>query len=528
MTVGGFYPRHVRGQLVEALGDSPAVVLHGPRQCGKTTLAQAVCAPEHLDTAVLPSAGLGYMYLSFDDAAARNAARIDPAGFVADLPEKVVLDEVQRVPELFSALKMAIDRGRRPGRFLLTGSSNVLLVPALADSLAGRMEVVRLHPLAQAELADHATLEDWSEPAAPFLADLFSGDLGISAGRRLGSELRERIAAGGYPAALARPKERRRQRWYVNYLEAVVQRDARDLARISRLDALPRLLEMAASQTARLFNASRLAAPFQLSLPTIRDYLVLLERLFLLEPLAPWHSNRLKRLVKTPKLHIGDTGLACALLGADAETLGRNRGLLGQLTETFVFQELRRQAGWHHQQLRFFHFRDKDGAEVDIVIEGPGGAIAGVEVKSGSTVTATDFRGLRKLAAAADERFVAGCGAIRRRDQCWFRRPSPSCADLQALGERGQVTITARAGQGPRRRAQALTRLPRPRSSRGMALLWITTSSLLARVRLVYSSPCRPRLGVNSAGSTTTTASNSKPLALVGRTMLRRHFWEGR
>ena len=415
MNVSVFYPRHVRGRLVEALGDSPAVVIHGPRQCGKTTLAQAVCAPEHLSWTGSPladpsagPAGPQYAYLTFDGDAVRNAARADPVGFAADLPERVVLDEVQRVPELFAALKVAIDRGRRPGRFVLTGSSNVLLVPTLADSLAGRMEVVRLHPLSQAELAAPATLADEGESGSGFLDALFEDGFSVAPGRRLGPELAERIAAGGYPAALARPPGERRARWYANYLDAVVQRDARDLARISRLDALPRLLEVAAAQTGRLFNVSRLAAPFQLSLPTIRDYLTLLERLFLLEHLAPWYSNRLKRLVKTPKLHIGDTGLACALLGVDADALRADRGLLGQLTETFVYQELRRQASAHHDNPRFFHYRDKDGTEVDIVIEWRGGLVAGVEVKAGSTVTDTDFRGLRKLAAATGQRFAAG------------------------------------------------------------------------------------------------------------------------
>ena len=415
MTVGAFYPRHVRGRLVEALGDSPAVVIHGPRQCGKTTLAQAVCAPEHLDMTPWPSGdspvrppGLGYAYVTFDDDAARNAARTDPVGFAADLPERAVLDEVQRVPGLFAALKVTIDRSRRPGRFVLTGSSNVLLVPALADSLAGRMEVVRLHPLSQAELARPGVPGDRGEAASGFLDALFGDGYSVAAARRLGPELGERIAAGGYPAALARPPGERRARWYTNYLDAVVQRDARDMARISRLDALARLLEVAAGQTGRLFNMSRLAAPFQLSLPTIRDYLVLLERLFLVERLAPWHSNRLKRLVKTPKLHIGDVGLACALLGADADSLRADRALLGQLTETFVYQELRRQAGAHRTDLRFFHFRDKDGTEVDIVIEGRRGRVAGVEVKAGSTVTDADFRGLRKFAAATGERFATG------------------------------------------------------------------------------------------------------------------------
>ena len=412
MSSAVYYPRHIRGQLLEALQDSPAVVIHGPRQCGKTTLAQTLCAPEHLYRSgwrdAGPSTGFTYAYITFDDDAARNAARADPAGFVADLPERVVLDEVQRVPALFAAIKLAIDRDRRPGRFVLTGSTNVLLMPALADSLAGRMQIVRLHPLSQAELAKRGRVSEQARPGPVFLDGLFGDGFAIGPSERLGLQLRERIAAGGYPAALARPPGRRRARWYADYLDAVTQRDIKDIARIARTDVLPRLLEMAAAQTGRLFNVSSLAAPFQLSLPTIRDYLVLLERQFLLERLAPWHNRRLKRLVKTPKLHIDDTGLACALIGADPETLRADRGLLGQLTETFVYQELRRQSGWYHNPVKFFHYRDKDGAEVDIVIERAAGAIAGIEVKAGATVTRADFRGLRKLASAAGERFVAG------------------------------------------------------------------------------------------------------------------------
>jgi len=381
------YPRYVEARLVEALADSPAVLIHGPRQCGKTTLAQVV------------GRRLGYAYLSFDEDVARQAAAVDPTGFVAELPDRAILDEVQRVPQLFTALKTAIDRQRVPGRFMLTGSANVLLVPRLADSLAGRMHMLRLHPLAQCELARRAPT---------FLDALFGGAFRIRQTARLGAHLAERIAAGGYPAALARPAGRRRTAWYRDYLDALVQRDVRDLARISALDALPRLLALAAAQTARLVNVTELAAPFQLSRPTIRDYVTLLERVFLLETLPPWHSNRLSRLVKTPKLHVGDTGLACALLGVDGAALAADRPLLGQLLETFVFQELRRQAGWHDAPVTFFHFRDKDGAEVDLVLERGARSLAGVEVKAAATVHATDFRGLRRLRDAAGNRFAGG------------------------------------------------------------------------------------------------------------------------
>lgn len=387
MSTNHLHPRFAVSALTNALADTPVVLIHGPRQCGKTTLAQGIAESR------------GYAYFSFDDAVALGAAIADPVGFVADLPDHAILDEVQRVPTLFTAIKAAVDRGRRPGRFLLTGSANVLLAPKLADSLAGRMEILRLHPLAQCELA--------GRPPG-FLDALLEGRFKARNYGRLGKELAARIAAGGYPTALARVTPRRRATWYRDYIETLVQRDVRDLARIASLDALPRLLALAAGQTARLLNVSDLAAPFQLSRPTIKDYVTLLERVFLLEQLAPWHSNRLSRLIKTPKLHLGDTGVACALLGLDAESLWLDRGTLGQLLETFVYQELRRQASWRDDDIRFHHFRDKDGVEVDLVLERGGRELVGVEVKAAATVMASDFRGLRKLREAAGKRFAAG------------------------------------------------------------------------------------------------------------------------
>lgn len=381
------HPRFMRPRLEEALADTPVVLVHGPRQCGKTTLSRQVGDAK------------GYAYLSFDDDVLRASAQSDPVGFVADLPDKVVLDEVQRVPSLFTSIKRVVDRDRRPGRFILTGSANVLLVPRLADSLAGRLEILRLHPLAQAELAH-------KRPG--FLDALFGAGFKSRARPRLARELADRVAGGGYPAALARPAALRRAAWYRDYIDTLVQRDVRDLARISALDALPRLLTLAAGQTAHLLNVADLAAPFQLSRPTIRDYVTLLAQVFLLEELPPWHSNRLSRLIKTPKLHLGDTGLACALLGVGAAALAADRTLLGQLLETFIFQELRRQASWEDLPIAFHHFRDKDGAEVDIVLERGGLEVAGIEVKAASTVTAADFRGMHKLKQAAGKRFKAG------------------------------------------------------------------------------------------------------------------------
>ena len=400
------YTRYAERRLIEALEDSPVTLIHGPRQCGKTTLAMMVCAPEHLRSegrppAIRPDGSPSYTYLTFDDGVTRGSAQADPIGFVDDLPERVILDEVQRVPGIFAPLKVAVDRRRVHGRFVLTGSSNVLLNPALPDSLAGRIETVSLHPLAQCEL---------ERPSSPpvFLDTLFRSGFEVRRKERLARRLNDRIVQGGYPAALLRPAGRRQTNWYRNYLDALVLRDVHDLARIRSLDVLPRLMALAAANTATLFNLSDLAAPFELSRPTIREYVALLVQLFLLEELPAWQSNRLGRLVKKPKLHVGDSGLACALLRLDAAGLSSDRPLMGQLLETFVYRELQRQASWHDALISFFHFRDKDGYEVDIVMERGTQAIAGVEVKAGATVTASDFRGLRKLRNVAGDRFAGG------------------------------------------------------------------------------------------------------------------------
>ena len=381
------FPRYLAPRLREALADTPVVLVHGPRQSGKTTLARAVGEPR------------GYQYMSFDDEAIRSAALSDPIGFVGGLPAKAILDEVQRVPEIFTSLKAAIDKRRTAGRFILTGSANVLLVPKLADSLAGRMGILRLHPLSQCELAS-------TRPR--FIDTLFRGGFKTGIVDRLGSNLAERITAGGYPAALARRVSARRRAWYRDYVDTQIQRDVRDLMRIRSLDALPKLLALAAGQTARLINVEALAAPFELARQTIHEYVALLERVFLLERLPPWHTNHMSRLVKRPKLHVADTGVACSLLGIDARGLDADRQLLGSMLETFVLQELRRQASWRPVPLDFSHFRDRDDFEVDIVLEQGPSAVAGIEVKAAASVGESDFRGLRKLREAAGKRFVAG------------------------------------------------------------------------------------------------------------------------
>lgn len=418
------HPRFIERRLAEALQDSPVVLIHGPRQCGKTTLALSSCAPEYMNRGISGVMWTGsrtspewgrrhrdYVYFSFDDPAVRKGAESDPLGFAADLPDRVILDEVQRVPILFEAIKIEVDRHRVPGRFLLTGSTNVMLLPALSESLAGRMQFVRLHPLAQRELvSQHGSTSgpESSSAGCEFLTALFRDGFPVGRFERLGNQLSRLIVGGGFPPVLRIPTARRKHRWHRSYVETLIQRDVREMSNIQSRDILRKLLSAASSQTARLFNLAQLASPFQLSRPTISNYVTLLERLFLLDLLSPWHRNLLRRMVKTPKLHLADSGLAAALLGADTRSLENDRALLGQLLETFVFQELQRQAGWHQEPIEFFHFRDRDGVEVDIVIELGSRLVAGIEVKGSSTVFPSDFRGLRKLAKAAGDRFARG------------------------------------------------------------------------------------------------------------------------
>jgi len=380
------YARHIEPRLKEALEDSPVVLIQGARQCGKTTLARMVGEPA------------GYAYRSFDDEDTRSFAEMDPIGFVRDLPEHAILDEVQKVPRIFSSLKLSIDRNRTPGRFLLTGSVNVLQVRQITDSLAGRMEIIKLYPFSQSEL----------ERTAPrFLDALFSAELKR---RKRGFSRRkhtDRIVAGGYPDALRR-SGRRRSAWYRNYIKALAQHDVPGIANIRSPEILSRLLVLATAQTAQLLNTNGLASSFQISRKTTQDYLFLLEKMFLLERLPAWHTNRRKRLIKAPKLHVSDTGIACALMNLDGQALMAERSLFGHILETFVLQELKRQASGHEEQHGFFHYREKDGAEADIVIQRGATALAGVEVKASATVNKSDFRGLHMLKAAAGKRFVCG------------------------------------------------------------------------------------------------------------------------
>jgi len=369
----------------EALSDTPVVLINGPRQSGKSTLVDQFCAEKRA-------------LFTFDDEATLRAAREDPTGFVKRLPERVALDEVQRVPELFRAIKLSVDKDREPGRFLLTGSANIFTLPKLADSLAGRMEVLPLYPFAEAELRGSKST---------FLQDALAGDVAGLETEYLGDTLIDLIVRGGFPEAIVRTG-RRRLAWFNNYLDAIVQRDLQDIADIRQLDQVPALLALLAVRTASLLNVNELSNTSRLSASSISRYLTLLENVFLIARIKPWSSNRQGQLTRQPKLHLVDTGLACALSGYSEQNLQANRNLLGALLESFVFAEIKKQASWQPDRLHVLHFRDKKKNEVDIVIANRQGDLVGVEVKAAASVTAKDFKGLTVLSRDAGRDFKCG------------------------------------------------------------------------------------------------------------------------
>jgi len=381
--------RHLSSPLLAALADTPVVLLHGARQTGKTTLARHLASGEHQSR-----------YLTLDDAVVLAATRQDPTGFLAGLEGRVVLDEVQRVPELFLAIKAEVDRSPQPGRFLLTGSADVLLLPRLSDPLAGRLEMVTLWPLSQGEIAGskESFLDVVFAPSAP--------DFPASAEDRAG--LMGRLLLGGYPPVLIRPAPERRRAWFGSYLTAILQRDVRDLANIEDLTALPRLLGLMAARSCSLLNLAELSRSVAIPRTTLQRYLTLLETTFLVQLLPAWSANLGKRLTKSPKILLNDTGLMAYLLGLSEERLKADPMLMGPLLENFVAMELRKQAAWSRTHPQAFHFRLPLGAEVDLVLEDAAGNIVGIEVKASATVYAGDFKGLRTLADLAGPRFRRG------------------------------------------------------------------------------------------------------------------------
>lgn len=379
------YKRFIERRVREVLADTPVALIVGPRRAGKTTLARMM-------------GGKGRTYLTLDDRTTLEAARADPAGFIRGL-DRVIIDEIQRVPDLLLAIKRSVDEDYRPGRFLLTGSANVLTLPKVADSLAGRMETIHLLPLARAEVV--------GRPSS-FLEKVFAGKLPAVKNVVLGDALIELVLVGGFPEAMSRGSERRRQDWARSYLSSVLTRDLRDIAEVEKLTELPKFLRLLAEHSGQLLNYSAFGSGISVNYKTSQRYVRLLEQVFLVCTLQPWYTNAIKRIIKTPKLHFLDSGLLASSRGLTFDRIKRDREMFGALLESFVFSEILKLIHWSDLRLTPYHFRDQQMHEVDLVLERDDGMVVGIEVKARATVTAKDLSGLQKLMEACQNRFAFG------------------------------------------------------------------------------------------------------------------------
>ena len=383
------FKRHITRNLVEALGDTPVVFLRGARQSGKSALVQE-----------LARSSFNAAYYTLDNAATLSAAGSDPVGFIAGLPKPVIIDEVQRVPGLFLAIKEDVDAHRSPGRYLLTGSANVMVMPRIADSLAGRMAVITLWPLSQGEI------EGVEEN---FIDAVFNSDLSAIRHPSLKIQsLWDRLAAGGFPEPMQRSSAKRRASWFDSYLVSMVERDLRDLSQIRDITVLPKLLRLLAARSATLFNQSEISRSSGVPNSTLSRYLAVLEATFLIHMLPAWSANLGKRLTRSPKLFISDTGVACHLLDVVPDRFSNQPELAGRLFENFVVSEILKQVSWAASQVTVYHFRSPAGREVDVVLEDRAGAMVGIEIKLTASPTAGTFSGLKALQELAGKRFRAG------------------------------------------------------------------------------------------------------------------------
>ena len=379
------YPRRLESRIAEAMADTPVVLLAGPRQAGKTTLVRQM-------------SGAGMRYLTLDDELTLMSARDDPVGMIRSL-DQAVIDEIQRAPQLLLAIKKSVDEDRRPGRFLLTGSANLMAAPKVADSLAGRMETLLLLPLSQGEIEGQA---------ANWLDRVFAGQIPKSKTLANGNDLVERVLKGGYPEVNARATARRRNTWARQYIDAIIQRDVRDIFGIEKLDQLPRFLRALAQTAGQMCNYTQLGGQVGLDSKTTSKYISVFEQMYLLKRVDVWARNRLNRVVKTPKLQFIDSGLLATLLELTSDEVQQNRTRFGNVLETFVFSELLKATTTADNEYALMYYRDADKVEVDVVIENAAGQLVGVEVKATATVKESDLRGLRKLSTLAGVKFKMG------------------------------------------------------------------------------------------------------------------------
>lgn len=392
-----FVERSITGGLVNSISERPVTGLIGSRQSGKSTLVRRI----------LNETGREDAYFTFDDPRVLDSALSDPVTFIDALPEFAVLDEIQRALDILPAIKLAVDRDRRPGAFVLTGSANVLLLPRLAESLVGRMAVRRLWTLSQSEIA--------GRPAENFAERAFGDGVGPERAPAQDSralsldELRKVMPKGGYPEIIASSmRERSRERWFQDFIDTLLARDVRDIAEIDNPHEMVRLLTVLAGRAGTVANVAALARDIGWPQSTLRRRLALLEALFVFVSVPAWHRKTERRMVKAPKLVMPDSGLHAHLAGPRVLATEREGGIVGRSLENFVGGELLRACDYANPRLGLFHYRTYSGLEVDYVIEHSDGRVFGIEVKSSPSPASDDFRGLRALAEDVGDQFAGG------------------------------------------------------------------------------------------------------------------------
>lgn len=385
----GLYPRRSMAMIESALMDTRVVVIAGARQTGKSTLAQFVAGSR-------PGAQTRYL----DDAATRAAADADPASFVQH-DGLLVVDEVQRVPDLMLAIKHEVDRDPRPGRFLLTGSARLMALQSIPDLLPGRSETIELWPLSQGEIERTRDV---------FVENVFEAgaQLRVPASDQSRADYVQRALRGGYPEAVRRTDLGRRARFFEAYLGDLISRDVREVSDIERPADLRRLLNLLAAQMATLVMPTAVAGALNVPASTVKRYVDLLETVYLVRRVPAWSTNLTQRAVATPKTIFVDSGLAGHLAGMSVRRAAHPTAPLGPLLENFVLAELARQITWTEAPIRLHHYRDRDDYEVDAVLEHASGEVVAIEVKAAQTVRAEDFRGIRRLARRLGDRLLAG------------------------------------------------------------------------------------------------------------------------
>lgn len=390
LVVARMIDRRMEALVEEGIDDARIVFVAGARQVGKTTLIRKITRP---------GGGRPMRELSLDEKATRDAANGDPAGFVTGLGGPAFIDEIQRAPDLLLELKKAVDDDTVPGRFVITGSANVLASKRILDALPGRIDRFTLWPLAQTELDDGRV---------NFVDALFAGEPPQVSGAPVGlTAYAERIAAGGFPEARERKPGRSRSRWFDGYLAGALERDLKELADVRRADDAEQLLRLLASQTANLFKADPIGSKLGMDHKTVKSYVGLLRQMHLAHQLPGWRPGLGSRESTTPKMYVSDAGLLCHLLGADARRLLADDQARGKGCETFVVNEVLKQASWADVEARPYHYQRRD-EDVDLVLEDRAGDIACVEVKAAATLTAKDWRWLAKLRDARGSAFRAG------------------------------------------------------------------------------------------------------------------------